>query len=353
MSAVSVLNNALDRQRARLTSEFVSGDDSLETPTASRRTSIHDDDETMEEDQSSESSPSPILAVPSTTRRRSSPERRRSSRRSLSIPNGADANVTNNRRDTDGSATDEEEGGVLVTTRTSVTLAQLEEERELVRRRSAVCMLLSSFVLFRLWILAIEEADFGLLLLCLACTSWAARFLSFSREREEELDRRIQNYANGGGAEDRDNEIRMLSFQAQLALAIMESQRELMQGGHGHPDGASESPGVSEQAMTRWKHFKYSEGTDGQPPSKTGVGYGSVKEKDSGLVGGMEDLPHCSICLGEYEQDEDLCELPCSHVYHDECISSWTANHTKCPLCNFELESVTGEGSSPADGSVV
>lgn len=250
---------------------------------------------------------------------------------------------------------------ILMTgTRNTLTLAELEEERELARRRSSLCILLASFVLFRLWVSAIQEGDFGLMLLCLMGTSWTARWISYNREREEELDRRIAHYlehggttAEGGGSGNGDptmerSELRMLSFQAQLALAIMESQRQMMQGGYGHPDGTDQQPGVSDEARAQWQHIKFQATTtdDATPPPGTNqAGYGSVaqKDKDSDLDG---DGPHCSICLSEYEDGDSVVKLPCNHLYHDECISSWTSNHVKCPLCNYDLESSVGDSVS-------
>jgi len=43
----------------------------------------------------------------------------------------------------------------------------------------------------------------------------------------------------------------------------------------------------------------------------------------------------CSICLGEYEKG-DLCVcLPCSHVYHEDCLSNWIINHVSECLHDF------------------
>lgn len=265
-----------------------------------------------------------------------------------------------------GTSDANETDGVLRTDTTSrMTLAELEEERELSRRRASGCVMLAAFVLFRLWLEALATGDVGLLMLALVGTSWTARWMQYNREREEELDRRIAAYVqnNGGDAEtttvDR-NDLRMLSFQAQLALAIMESQRQMMDGGHGHP-GEQASPGVSEEAQSRWTRFTYkdnksqSDHKSRRRSSSNKHGYGSVPGKDDKEVDDEEE-PHCSICLGEYETDEQLVKLPCSHVYHDECISSWTSNHTKCPLCNADLESVSGtaeDSASAMDDSIV
>lgn len=270
------------------------------------------------------------------------------------------------------------DGLPIFTTRATMTLAELEEDRELARRRSSICILLAAFVLFRMWIWAIQEGDFGLLLLCLVGTSWTARWISYNREREEELDRRIANYLENsepGITEVDRNELRMLSFQAQLALAIMESQRQMMQGGFGHPDGNQENRGVSAEAKAKWEHFKFK--ADTPDDAKKKGSYGSVLQKDE-KAGLVDEGPHCSICLSEYEDGEEIVKLPCHHLYHgtfcsrllqlfvvvvrrltrlnlDECISSWTSSHVKCPLCNFDLESVAtaDNSSSQTDDSIV
>ena len=247
------------------------------------------------------------------------------------------------RREEEDSESDDDEEEIVgvhrhAMRRSTVNLSELEEERELARRRSSICLLFALFVLFRLWILALQDGDFGLLLLCLVGSSWTARWVRYNRDQEEELDRRIANYLqhstdtenDAGGRED----LRMLSFQAQLALAIMESQRQMMQGGgYGHSDGQA-TPGVSEEARGKWKNFAYKASRD-KKESRRGS-YGSVAQGD--VVKPAEEEPHCSICLGEYEEGEELSKLPCAHMYHHECISSWCSNHTRCPLCNADLE---------------
>jgi hypothetical protein len=241
--------------------------------------------------------------------------------------------------------------------RRTVSLAELEEERELARRRTSACILLAVFVLFRLWIEAIMEGDFGLLLLCLVGTSWTARFVRHNREREEELDRRIAAYienAEGEGTTEVDrSDLRMLSFQAQLALAIMESQRAMIQGGFGHPDGShGGNRGVSAEAKEHWQHYDYK--PEALPKSKKG-GYGSLAQEDE-KAATEDELVTCSICLCEYEDGDRLVRLPCSHIYHDACVSSWTTNHVRCPLCNFDLETATESNSvtsSPPQDSIV
>merc|ERR1711935_561647 len=148
-----------------------------------------------------------------------------------------------------------------------------------------------------------------------------------NREREEHLDRLIVEYNENGGNQDVSGGARIISFQAQLALAIIESQRQMMQGGYGHPDGPQNSPGVSEEASQHWEKFQYKM-SEGLP------GLSGAKENG-------EEEPHCSICLCEYEEKDHLVLLPCGHVYHKDCIESWCSNHQRCPLCNVDLEAFT------------
>jgi hypothetical protein len=271
--------------------------------------------------------------------------------------NTGDIETGNNRNNSTRTAAVGGSGTTTTTTRRSsrssgrrprITLRDLEEERDLVRRRTSACVLFSAFILLRLWIQAVVSGDFGLLLLCLVFTSWTARFIRHTREREEELDRLISEYDENEEENTlNDARLRRMSFQSQLALAIMQSQMQMMQGGYGHPDGGDTRPGVSDDAKTYWDRFQFkSASTLGS--TKKG-GYGSVAQPDDGLgkgddAEGSDEEPHCSICLCEYEEGDKLVSLPCRHIYHEDCITSWTDHNQKCPLCNFDLESATSSG---------
>lgn len=208
-----------------------------------------------------------------------------------------------------------------------LTLRDLEEERELLQRRTYGCVLLSSFVLLRLWIQALMSGDFGLLLLCFVFTSWTARFVRYTREREEELNRMINEWDENADEGPSLNDVRLsrMSFQSQLALAIMQSQIQMMEGGYGHPDGGVDKPGVSDEAKARWDRFEYKS-------------ISSLKQRaDFGSDIEQMGEPTCSICLCEYEKGDKLVSLPCKHVFHEDCITSWTDHNTRCPLCNADL----------------
>ncbi|XP_074578983.1 uncharacterized protein LOC141835427 [Curcuma longa] len=45
----------------------------------------------------------------------------------------------------------------------------------------------------------------------------------------------------------------------------------------------------------------------------------------------------CAVCKDGILVDESVKRLPCSHLYHNECILPWLAIRNSCPLCRFEL----------------
>ncbi|KAJ3273697.1 hypothetical protein HDV01_003976 [Terramyces sp. JEL0728] len=41
----------------------------------------------------------------------------------------------------------------------------------------------------------------------------------------------------------------------------------------------------------------------------------------------------CCICISEYENDQVLRQLSCSHYFHQSCIDEWLSINATCPLC--------------------
>ncbi|XP_022147192.1 E3 ubiquitin-protein ligase RING1-like [Momordica charantia] len=47
----------------------------------------------------------------------------------------------------------------------------------------------------------------------------------------------------------------------------------------------------------------------------------------------------CAICKDHFVLEDEAKQLPCSHLYHPDCILPWLSNHDSCPLCRFKLPS--------------
>ncbi|VDN58070.1 unnamed protein product [Dracunculus medinensis] len=57
----------------------------------------------------------------------------------------------------------------------------------------------------------------------------------------------------------------------------------------------------------------------------------------------VEDVPEnekerCTICLMDFEADEDVRCLCCTHVFHVTCIDRWLVYNKKCPVCRIDLD---------------
>jgi len=55
------------------------------------------------------------------------------------------------------------------------------------------------------------------------------------------------------------------------------------------------------------------------------------------------DMLQCAICMDEFKEDEETKRLPCSHHFHQDCISRWLRLHGTCPTCRVTLD---GENTS-------
>ena len=66
-------------------------------------------------------------------------------------------------------------------------------------------------------------------------------------------------------------------------------------------------------------------------------------KRDDGLVEGTE----CSVCLNEFQEDENLRLLPkCNHAFHIPCIDTWLNSHTNCPMCRAGIVSMAAGAPS-------
>ncbi|KAK7311546.1 hypothetical protein RJT34_09763 [Clitoria ternatea] len=51
-------------------------------------------------------------------------------------------------------------------------------------------------------------------------------------------------------------------------------------------------------------------------------------------------LKDCAICLTEFDQDTEVLQMPCKHVYHEECLVQWLQTSHVCPLCRYPLSTL-------------
>ncbi|KAJ0092305.1 hypothetical protein Patl1_25305 [Pistacia atlantica] len=47
----------------------------------------------------------------------------------------------------------------------------------------------------------------------------------------------------------------------------------------------------------------------------------------------------CSVCLEEFQAEQPVMDLSCSHKYHSDCLLPWLADHPHCPYCRTPVHS--------------
>ncbi|KAE8659505.1 putative Ribosomal protein L34e superfamily protein [Hibiscus syriacus] len=67
-----------------------------------------------------------------------------------------------------------------------------------------------------------------------------------------------------------------------------------------------------------------------------------IKVKESG--------GDCSICLEEFEVDEEAREMPCKNVFHSGCIEKWLQIHGSCPACRFFMPAAETAETNGGEG---
>ncbi|KAL4227807.1 hypothetical protein ACF0H5_013244 [Mactra antiquata] len=45
----------------------------------------------------------------------------------------------------------------------------------------------------------------------------------------------------------------------------------------------------------------------------------------------------CSVCMEDFNKDEEVKKMPCEHHYHTDCIVPWLKMHGTCPVCRKDL----------------
>jgi hypothetical protein len=50
-----------------------------------------------------------------------------------------------------------------------------------------------------------------------------------------------------------------------------------------------------------------------------------------------DEKKDCVICLTTYELNEKVIILPCTHMFHTDCLKSWFRNQDTCPICKFKI----------------
>jgi hypothetical protein len=70
----------------------------------------------------------------------------------------------------------------------------------------------------------------------------------------------------------------------------------------------------------------------------------------------MEDFPddyprECCICMEDFNQQHDIVETACKHVFHKQCCREWLRTARTCPVCRTDIPGTLEELPEDSEGS--
>ncbi|CAN6326412.1 unnamed protein product [Urochloa humidicola] len=86
---------------------------------------------------------------------------------------------------------------------------------------------------------------------------------------------------------------------------------------------------------------------DNPPASKAAVESMPVVAVDAARVAAES---HCAVCKEPFELGAEAREMPCSHIYHADCILPWLALRNSCPVCRHEMPTDAPRARAAAAG---
>ena len=52
----------------------------------------------------------------------------------------------------------------------------------------------------------------------------------------------------------------------------------------------------------------------------------------------QEQDENCPMCMDVFAKDEDIMQVTCGHVFHNDCVKEWLKKSNTCPKCRFKIE---------------
>jgi hypothetical protein len=76
-----------------------------------------------------------------------------------------------------------------------------------------------------------------------------------------------------------------------------------------------------------------------------GSGFGAVPASAEAIEGlakaAVEETTkeaECAVCMESFQEGDEIRKMPCSHGFHESCISQWLRISRVCPCCRYALD---------------
>ena len=114
--------------------------------------------------------------------------------------------------------------------------------------------------------------------------------------------------------------------------------------GFGHNPDAVHSREEFDRIMSQL--MDQAHGTNAPPPAPAHAIATLPKKAMDQTMTGDDGLAECSICMDNVEMGTLVTVLPCSHWFHEQCITAWLTQHGTCPHCRHEITTPMSRSSS-------
>lgn len=79
------------------------------------------------------------------------------------------------------------------------------------------------------------------------------------------------------------------------------------------------------------------ESMDGNQARSVPATGSSIQSLEKVSFDDSSSIKQCVICLEEFLSGLQVTRMPCSHIYHEDCIVQWLKGSNLCPLCRFKM----------------
>ncbi|KAJ1279570.1 hypothetical protein BS78_04G165300 [Paspalum vaginatum] len=109
---------------------------------------------------------------------------------------------------------------------------------------------------------------------------------------------------------------------------------------------AAAAASSSSRSSARWvadvNHYQTRKaGGDPEAPPMRPLPAAKVVRRAAAAAAGSEDaavVEECVVCLADLEDGEEARFLPCcNHGFHAQCVDTWLASRSTCPLCRVSF----------------
>ena len=242
---------------------------------------------------------------------------------------------------------------MYTSSQSSYSLEELEVARDEAIQQSSTFMLTGSYILMMLWLQVFSTYDMTLFLLSLGLSSLFVRYIEYAQQNIDTLNQLVITFTNENGTTTTRSGRRRTSGVDE----IVKQQWDTFTFNSRASLAKKENFGTSKSLFTiddddddddedyddKLKIKIVDDDKDDEDDTPSYQHEHQQQQQQQQQTDTDTDIhhPECSICLGEYEKGDKLISLnPCHHIFHDECITSWTNHNIRCPLCNVDLVQV-------------